>query len=621
MKTWHQLEEDVYRCPDSCNVYAVRGAGEAWLIVNAGTGAAAAALDQLGPARERSVLLTHFFRDHTAGANRFHARGATVLAPWGERDHLGGEQSAWRTKPTEMLYDLMWDHYAPIAPLRVDRWLMDYERGRIAGLEIEVVPTPGVTLGAASYVVTLRSGRRVAFVGELMAGPGKVARLSPLQYNYNDLLGAENLLLSWERLLAAAPLVAYPSLGEPFGGLPGAVEALRANLRKFDLVQPGIAERLGRSGRTDIEAVCPGVWRALHANAETHFVVGKSGRVLALDYGYNTAGVRFPNRVLACTRRPLLHSLEALREKTGATRIDTVIPTHYHDDHVAGIGLLQRLCGTEVWVAENFAALLERPLDFDRPCLWPEAVRVARRLPLGEPFEWDGVSITLHPMTGHTEFSALVCLEVDGRRIAHTGDQIFFLDAAGVSLAPPESARGLFTNHVYRNGLALGGYVDCLRHLRAFNPEWIISGHARPWRPTAAAWRMIEAGARGFDDAHRSLMALGDDDVHFGADSIAAELHPFQTTLSSLPATLPLRGWVLNPFGRTANAEISLVGPGEGWSAGPVALELGPRAKQSFTTELAVAAEVPGGRYRVALDLTVEGRRFGQVAEVRVVVC
>lgn len=620
MKAWIQQEEDVWLCADSCHVYAVRGANDAWLLINAGTGAAAAVLDELGPARERSLLLTHFFRDHTAGAGRFRARGTAVLAPWGERDHLGGEQRAWRTKPTEMLYDLMWDHFAPIVPLAVDRWLLDYERCFLAGLEVEVVPTPGVTIGAASYVVTLRSGRRVAFVGELMARPGKVARLSPLQYNYNDLLGAENLLYSWGRLLAAAPSTAYPSLGGPFGDLPAAVESLRANLRKFDLVQPGIAHRFDGHGRTEVEEVCRGVWRAMHASAETHFIVGKSGRILALDYGYNTAGIRFPNRILPSTRRPLLHSLEALREKTGAARIDAVIPTHYHDDHVVGIGLLQRLFGTEVWAGENFAALLERPLDFERPCLWPEAVKVTRRLPLGETFEWDGVPITLHPMTGHTEFSTLVCLTVNDRRIAHTGDQIFFLGASGVELVPPESARGLFTNHVYRNGLALGGYLDCLQRLRAFDPEWILSGHAGPYQPSEAVWRMIEQGAGGFDDAHRSLMALGNDDMHFGPDSTAAKLHPAHLSLPALPATVSLQGWVLNPLAHTARAEVRLVGPGEGWSGGSVALEVGPRAKRSFVLELSVPDRVNHGRHMVALDLTVDGKPFGQVAEAWVLV-
>lgn len=620
MTDWILQEEGVFCAADSCQVYAVRGRDGAWLVINAGTGVVAGELERLGAVNGLSLLLTHFFRDHSAGTEEFRRRGAAVCAPHGERDHLSGGQRAWRDKPTEMLYDLAWDHFAPAAPLCVDRWLIDYARYQIAGLEVEVVPTPGVSLGAVSYVVTLLSGRRVAFVGELMAAPGKVARLSPLQYNYNDLTGGENLLLSWERVLALHPAAAYPSLGNALADPLAAVAVLRTNLEKFDRVQPGYRERLARSGRTGIEEVCPGLWRALSSNAETHFVVGRSGRVLALDYGYNTAGIRFPNRTLRCTRRPLLHSIEALREKTGATRIDTVIPTHYHDDHVAGIGLLQRLHGTELWAGENFADLLEHPLDYDRPCLWPEPMHVARRLPLGKTFEWDGVSITLHPMTGHTEFSTLILLEVNGRRIAHTGDQIFFLDTAGVSLAPPETARGLFTNHVYRNGLALGGYQECLQRLRAFDPAWIISGHARPYQPTATAWRMIEEGARAFDEVHRSLLALEADDIHFGADGTAAKLHPYHVMIGKTPAKVSLRGWVRNPLARPAEAVCHLAFPEAGWSADDACLELPSRGQRTFALEVTIPAGAAPGRHLLVLDLTVAGRRFGQVAEAWVAI-
>ena len=47
----------------------------------------------------------------------------------------------------------------------VDNWMMDYETRGIAGLSWEVVPTPGMTNGASSYVVTV-GGRRIGFVGK-----------------------------------------------------------------------------------------------------------------------------------------------------------------------------------------------------------------------------------------------------------------------------------------------------------------------------------------------------------------------------------------------------------------------------------------------------------------------
>jgi len=611
---WRELEPDVFQFEDSCRVYAVRGTGGAWLIVNAGTGAAVAALPLLGEVRAVTVLLTHHFRDHAAGAAQFRAAGARVGAPHWEREHLAGEQRAFRSKQIHLLYDTMWDHFAPIAPLTVDRWMMDYETATLAGLACEVIPTPGVTLGAVTYLVTLRGGRRIAFVGELMGEPGRLARFSPLQYNYNDLTGAENILLSWDRLIAVSPDAAYPSLGSRIDDCRAAAAQLREKVARFDQVQPGVATRLNAPSSGGIEEVCPRLYRALEVSAETHFIVGRTGRVLALDYGYDLAGIRVPPRVDFWTKRTLLHSVAALQRVTGARRIDTVLASHYHDDHVAGVCLLQRLFGTELWAGENFADLLAHPQDYDRPCLWPEPMQVTRRLPLGQKVHWEDVAITLYPMTGHTEFSTLICLELDGRRIAHTGDQLFFLDEKTGRLTGPEGPGGVFTNHVYRNGLALGGYLDCVRQLKAFDPEIVLSGHWKPWRPTPDTWRKLEAAAMAFDEVHRDILSLGADDVHFGAEGQAAKLQPHQLSLCRAQ-TAALRGWVLNPFNRPATARLEFATPPAGWSAVPVDLPLPPRAKVWFETTLTVSGDALCGRHPIALELTVDDRRFGQVAE------
>jgi glyoxylase-like metal-dependent hydrolase (beta-lactamase superfamily II) len=615
MNRWETRADGIRLFRDSCQVYALPGPAGQWLVINAGTGDAAAHLAELGDVRQVTVLLTHHFRDHTAGANAFRRAGAQIAAPWGEREHLAGSQPALRGKQTLLLYDLTWDQFAPIEPVAVDRWMMDYESTTLAGCTVEVIPSPGVTLGAVTYAVTLPTGRRVACVGELMTSPGRVPRVSPWQYNYNDITGGENVLLSWDRVLQAAPELVLPSLGVPFAEAAAAVALLRERYRDFNRLQPGIATRLDQAPVDGIEEVLPRLFRAKASSAETHFIVGYSGRVLAIDYGYDSAGVRFPNRLVHWARRPLLHSVTALQESTGGRGIATVIPTHYHDDHVAGIPLLQRLYGTEVWAGENFSDLLARPADYDRPCLWPEPIRVTRRLPLGVPFQWEDVTITLHPMSGHTEFSTFVCLEFDGHRIAHTGDQVFFMDEQHNRLTAPAESSGVFTNHVYRNGLALGCYQASTRVLREFNPEIILSGHARPFRTDAATWRLLEEAGAAFDEVHRAIMPLGDDEVHFGAESQSAKLCPHTLHVAPGARTAALHGWVLNPYPRPATAEIRFHTPPAGWHAAGLSLSLLPREKRAFTTTLSLPAETPAGRQPIALDLTVDGRRFGQVAE------
>jgi glyoxylase-like metal-dependent hydrolase (beta-lactamase superfamily II) len=604
-------------------VYAVRGPGGT-VLVNAGTGLAAEHLGELGDTGPVTVLLTHHFRDHSDGAIRLHAEArATVLANAWDAPFYRDPAAHFASRQTWNSYDNRWDRYCPVRPIPVSGWLRDYETREIAGLRWEVVPTPGHTDGASSYVVTLPSGRRAAFVGEVIGGPsGKTSRLAPLQYNYNDLNGAANLWYSAGRLLEARPDVLLPSVGEPMADPPAAVAALRANLRGIAAIQrdfeSGLRD-LAAPDYDDVEEVLPRLWRSTDSNANTHFVVGSSsGRVLALDYGYNAAAVRQPFVHHLSNRRPLLHGLIGLRKRLGDdVRIGTVLVTHYHDDHVSGIPLLRRLFGTEVWAARHFADLLERPDRYDRPCLWHEPIPVDRRLPCGETFHWEDVAVTLHPMSGHTRFSTLVCLEIDGVRVAHTGDQIFF---DPWEYAPGGASR-LFTNHVYKNGLDLGCYLETLAHLERFRPDWVLTGHTRPYRPDDAWYDVIRRGAQAFDDVHRALLPLGDgDDVHFGPEAQAAKLKPYRVHQpDSDGVAIRFEGWVLNPFPTAQHAELRLVAP-VGWASGSAAVELGPRERQDFVVTLTPPPGVVCRRQPVALDLVVGGRPFGQVTEALVTV-
>ncbi|MFA5057576.1 MAG: hypothetical protein WC485_05640, partial [Opitutaceae bacterium] len=260
----------------------------------------------------------------------------------------------------------------------------------------------------------------------------------------------------------------------------------------------------------------------------------------------------------------------------------------------------------------------ERPQDFDRPCLWPEPMKVSRRLPLGRTFHWEDIAITLYPMTGHTEFSTLICLEFDGHRIAHTGDQIFYYNPATMQLTAPEGG-GVFTNHVYRNGLALGGYVDCVRRLCEFDPELILSGHYAPYRPTPELWRRLAAAAQAFDDAHCAIMPLESSDAHFGADSVAAKIVPHQLAIRAGSEGVQFQGWVLNPFNFPAQAKVQFRSAAD-LTARPLLLTLAPRTKQAFASVLSSGPSTAAGRHLLVLELEVDGKPFGQVAEAWVTV-
>ena len=606
---WEWLADGLHVLRDSCLVYAVRGPSGT-VIVNAGTGLAAEHLDEVTGAGEVTVLLTHHFRDHTDGALRLADKGARVIAPYWDQEYFLDPEQHFRERQIWNSYDNRWDRFSPVRRIPVTDLAMDYETRQIAGLMWTVVPTPGVTNGASSYVV-YHGSRRLAFVGEVICGHGRTGRLAPLQYNYNDLSGARNLFYSATRVLTHGPDVMLPSLGGPIDDPAAAVGALRQNILEIPRIQPGFG-KLVDPDADDVEPVLPHLYRAKYSGAETHFLVAESGKVLCIDYGYPTAVSVAPGKSHPSNRRPLLHSMAGLKKHTGADSIDTVLVSHFHDDHVNGINLLRRLYGTRVWAAELFADLLEQPMRYDRPCLWHEPIPVDRRLPTHKTFEWEGIPITLTPMSGHTRFATLISFEIDGQRVVHTGDEIFYDTGAW------QPGAHMTTNHVYKNGLDMGCYHAVVDELERIQPDWVITGHTSPFQPQDEWYKEIRRGAEAFDDLHRKLMILGEDEAHFGAESQGGKLKPYRVHLPT-GGEAQMDGWVLNPLPIAATATARLVVP-EGWVGSEVTVDLGPREQKNLTLSLRPDAGVSCRRQPVALDLTVDGRPFGQVAEALVTV-
>ena len=117
--------------------------------------------------------------------------GFDVLVPIGEAGIFADPVQHFRERQSYIVYDNIWDQFAPIEPARVTP-VHDYGRSTSAGLVFTVVPLPGVTPHHTGYALAMPDGRPVVFSGEAIHSPGRVARIAPLQYDYNDLGGAVN---------------------------------------------------------------------------------------------------------------------------------------------------------------------------------------------------------------------------------------------------------------------------------------------------------------------------------------------------------------------------------------------------------------------------------------------
>ena len=590
----------VLRFRDTCNVYALRSGREA-VLVDFGSGAVLDHLDALEVDRVTDVLVTHHHRDQVQGLRRAVDAGIRVWVPPYEEELIAGADEHWRVRKLGNDYDLRQDRFSLLASVPVAGTVDEYRTRAYGGVDVHALPTPGHTVGSVTYLVDV-DGRRVGFSGDLVHSHGKVWSLAATQWSYSGVEGQAATIVSCETLSARSPDVLLPSHGDAIDE-PGAALTAVA-----DRVQELISLRLERPW--DIrewhhnawQPVTPHLLRDRSSFATSYALVSETGAALLVDWGYHVATGVTPSTERTA-RRPLLASIDVLRAGHGIDRVEAVITTHYHDDHVAGLNVLRDVHGTEVWSPANVAPILEDPRRFDLPCLWWEPIPVDRVLELGGSIRWHEYELTVHPLPGHTRYAAAIAFEVDGRRVVATGDQLAFGSA------------GAIPNYQYRNRFSIDDYVDGAALLAELRPDLVVSGHWLPHEVTDDDHRRWAADGQRVAELHRALLPL--DEVDFGAEGAGARVEPYHAQVAA-GGEVAFEVEVRNPFDRDAPVELRLVLP-DGWAATPETGEatLGPHGETRLSFAVRVGDE-PVRRARLAAELTVAGVPFGQQAEALV---
>ncbi len=622
MSNWKSILPDVFMFEDSCNVYAINGP-EGCAIIDSGTGLWLEHLHQL-PQRPRALLCTHFFRDHSAGAAEAARRGIPVFVPEGEQMFFEEPQEHFRRRETYLIYDNLWDLHAPVEGISASGALRDYDRVSLCGIEFEVMPLPGASVGQIGLACRIGPGReKVVFCGETIHSAGKVPRVAPYQYNYLDLNGGYSAYFSLNEILRGEFSAVLPSLGKPIADrVESAVRDTKKNLGIMLAAHPlepesfyweSVSDRLSNiENPRPLIRVSDSVWLDQDSSCRTWFIRSKSGKVLSIDYGYHFVALGRVDYSAPQNRRALLHHRNAMRSRFGVDAIDAVLVSHYHDDHVAAIPLLRRLYGTKCIASEAFADLLEYPSAHRFPCNWPRTCKVDRRVALDEVFEWEEFKFHFAPMSGHTRFSALIGFDADGLKFAHTGDQYGFAEESFTM--PP--GRSLISKYVYRNGAHLDGLHQSAEWLLNFRPDVVLSGHCSPQFTSDAFFQEIQACAQDYRRLHESLMPLSGDDAHFGLDSMAGWIWPHRTHMKH-PGTAHLTVRVRNPLNKRAILELRLM-DANGWKGEPAAVTA--EARQEVECGMDIEINGKCRRRTIAVDLSADGIAFGQIAEAMITV-
>lgn len=606
-----QILPNVFLFRDTCNVYLLRNGREA-VLIDFGAGDVLDHLSEMDVDRVTDVLMTHHHRDQAQGLDRAVAAGIRIWVPHTEQELFDAADAHWQAREIYNNYNSRQDRFSLLHSVPVSGTLKDYDALVLEKHAFRVIPTPGHTPGSIT-LMTEMDDKHLAFSGDLIAGPGQVWSLAATQWTYNGAEGVAYSLASLLDLQARDPDVLLPSHGVVMNEPDDAINLTVDRLWKL-LQLRGDNRQLYDLRAKPYENITPHILRNRTSFCNGYVLLSDSGKALMLEFGYDfiMGGVLGYDRA---SRRPWLYTIPALKHQFGVEKIDVVIPTHFHDDHVAGIELLHRVEGTQVWVADFIADVLKRPQRYDLPCLWYDPVPVDRLLPLEVEIPWEEYTLKLHALQGHTYYAVAIEFEADGYKVLVTGDQY-------------QGNDGLQLNYVYPNRFQADDYVKSAKLFRRVRPDLILTGHWQPQWVTPNYFDKLDTLGNDLLRLHHELQPQVHD---WRQEGFIARLSPYQSTVGQ-GEEVSFDAEIVNPFAHDATATLRMVVP-PGWEildvvlgderlrfneAGIVSVPLPPNEVVCIEVRLKSSPQFFDRRARIAIDVTIDGRRFGQQAEALV---
>jgi len=226
----------------------------------------------------------------------------------------------------------------------------------------------------------------------------------------------------------------------------------------------------------------------------------------------------------------------------------------------------------------------------------------------GEHITWRGFELTFHHAPGQTEFHSVISTDIDGKRVAFTGDNYFLQE---VELAGKVEQRPMQTT-VFRNSFQLAMHRRCVEVMRAISPELLCPGHGEVLSCYKEALDRYADFVALKEQSFRAIVAEPAD--HY-IDLFWARLRPYVATIAP-GATLEYALMLRNNLGRPATYAARLLPP-TGWAkrGDPETLELDAGKSGELTLAITAPTHATGGRTLVTAEILIDGQSHGPIAE------
>lgn len=602
---------DLFAWTDTATVYVLRD-GDAALLIDLGDGSVLDYLFEIGVNRVEWVLFTHHHREQCQGAPRLKGSSTKVAAPEAERALF--ENPANFRKMNVSLGDAFTIHGSsyvrpPIQAVPLDRTFRSMDTFSWHGREFWCVDTRGNSPGGMSYMLK-HNGRHVAFSGDVMLDGATMHTWYDSEWDYGFAAGIRALHNSAALLADFQPSLLLPSHGPAVREPKEQLLEFQKKLRKLERLYVRGYEVSTFSAATQDSvskpSAVPHLWQIsphLYKFKGPDFwpnfgiLLADSGHALVIDCGL-------------LDEKSLDTALQGMRDKLGLKTIDAAVITHMHGDHFLEAPYLREKWGTRIWAIDCMADVCEHPERFDYAApiqaygkKGVAGLRFDRLFKRGESFDWEGYKFTIDWMPGQTEFALCLHGQIDGRKVAFTGDNIF-ADPAD----PTQTGHEAVVAH--NSAILEEGYIYAGEYLDRLKPDVLVGGHSFVMDRPAQLIERYRKWAYEMRSAFQSLSSCSD--YRYGFDPFWVRAEPYRITLrrgDSRDVLLHIRNF--RNVQQQHGIEIHLP---PGLTCDPPLLE-GVVASESGTTQrirLKASDSAQPGTAIIAFDITIDGQRFGE---------
>ncbi|MBI5008595.1 MAG: MBL fold metallo-hydrolase [Bacteroidia bacterium] len=487
------------------------------------------------------VLFTHFRRDVIWAGEKLLEAGSKGIAPAGEKAYFISADSVIARLRESRFHDYYCQTTKfPDRPFKIDRFVRGGEVISWEGIELKVLPSPGYTRDAVSYI-TDTDGKRVAFTGDLIYGEGQLIDIYSMQDSYREIGGYHgyatrlgNLISSLQLIKAEKPDIIIPARGPVIYNPSSAIDELTERIRKIYANYLSISayrwyfpERM-----TYLEEHVPGAGRKAEPMKYSEIIrndppswyrhISNSNLVIADD---STAFL------IDCGTKDAYEGVSDLLNSGRIKSVDGIFITHYHDDHTDLINDASERFRCPVYATEELKDILLNPGSYRLPCLTTRPVKNLTVKKDGEKMIWKDFEMSFFFFPGQTIYHDAVLFSKAG------GESIFFV---GDSFTPSGiDDYCLLNRHLVHED---EGFFYCLNILEKI-PEGTLLANQHVEPPFAFSKQQLDFIKMKLRERNELFSELFPwDDINFGIDEQWAVAYPYvQNTRYGSIATINVK--------------------------------------------------------------------------------